>query len=67
MPPEQSSRFPWRIWPPYDPGPPIWDIIQELDNERQRAVAHALLEGQIATLTAQISTLKAVQKAIGQG
>ena len=66
MPGEQSRQFPWEPWPHGDPGP-WWAFIGELGAERQRQVALALIEGQIAALTAQINTLKGIQEAIKQG
>jgi hypothetical protein len=63
---EQSSAFPWLIWHHGDPGPPIWEIIQELGEERQRKIVGILIEGQVAALTAQITTLKGIQGAIGE-
>jgi len=62
---QQSTVFPWLVWHHGDPGPPIWEIISELDAERQRQVAQVLIKGQIATLNAQISTLNGIQEVLG--
>jgi hypothetical protein len=64
---EQSGRFPWVVWHHGDPGPPIWDIIEELGEERQRQVAQVVIEAQIATLNAQINMLKGIQGALKEG
>ncbi len=54
--------FPWLVWHHGDPGPPIWDIIQELGVERQRQVTQVLIGELRSALTAQINLQEEVQE-----
>jgi hypothetical protein len=59
---------PLRFWPhnPGDPGPEIYSIlIEALDEERQLAVAAALINSHIAIHEAQIAGLKQIHAVIG--
>jgi hypothetical protein len=57
-PSAQHLRFPFWPWPPGDPGPEIWEIIQELDAERRLQVARVLIETEIAVSEARVAGLK---------
>jgi hypothetical protein len=60
---------PLRWWPhnPGDPGPEIYRIlIEALDEERQLAVAGALINSHIAIHEAQIAGLKQIHQLIAK-
>jgi hypothetical protein len=62
--PELSRAFQWHPWPPGDPAPEIWRIIQELDRKVQLRVVDAVLNTQIAISRAHVEGLESVRKII---
>jgi hypothetical protein len=62
----ESGRFPWLVWHHGDPGPPIWDIIAELEGEQQRAAARIAIDTQIAHLNVTIQGMTAVKELLGK-
>jgi hypothetical protein len=60
----RAFPFPWRPWPPGDPGPEIWQIINELDQRVQLQVATAVMNTQIAMAKAHLEGLQSIQKIV---
>jgi hypothetical protein len=65
-PEELASRLWFRPWPHGDPGPEIWQIINELQPPQQREIVGAILRSQIAMEEARISGLKQVADLISK-
>ena len=62
----ESQRFPFRPFPPGDPGPEIWAIIRELEIEKQLQVVHVVLSAEIAMAEARVSGLRELQKIVAR-
>jgi hypothetical protein len=58
--PQLAPFLRWRPWPPGDPAPEIWRIIDELDHRIQVKVAGAILETQIAAARAHVEGLQKI-------
>jgi hypothetical protein len=65
--PELARAFQWQPWPPGDPAPEIWRIIQELDRKVQLKVVDVVLNTQIAMSRAHVEGLESIRKVIAGG
>jgi hypothetical protein len=60
LPQQLAPLFRWRPWPPGDPAPEIWRIIEDLDRRFQLQIAGAILDTQIAAGKAHIEGLQRI-------
>ncbi len=65
-PQQLAPLFRWRPWPPGDPAPEIWRIIDELDHRVQVRVAAVVLETQIASAKAHVEGLQKIHTVISK-
>jgi hypothetical protein len=61
-----ASIFRWRPWPPGDPAPEIWQIIQELDRAHQIRAVNVILDTQIAVAQAHMKGLQGLKEVVGK-
>jgi hypothetical protein len=62
--PELARACQWHPWPPGDPAPEIWRIIQDLDRKVQLRVVDAVLHTQIAITRAHVEGLESIRKIV---
>lgn len=62
--PELSHLLRFRPWPPGDPVPEIWDLIRELEADKQRQVGATIVRTQIAMDEARIAGLKQIAEVL---
>jgi hypothetical protein len=60
-----SERLWWRPFPPGDPGPEIWRIIEELDSQRLIELVGVVLETQIAMSEAHLAGMQKIRDMVG--
>ena len=60
-----SERLWWRPFPPGDPGPEIYRIIEELDSQRLVEVVGVVLDTQIAMSEAHLAGMQKVREIVG--
>jgi hypothetical protein len=51
-------------WPPGDPAPEIWRLIQDLDRRVQLQVVDAVLDAQISMAKAHVEGLASIRKIV---
>ncbi|MFN0154630.1 MAG: hypothetical protein ACKVUT_09645 [Gaiella sp.] len=61
-----NPLFRWRPWPPGDPAPEIWRIIDELDQRVQLQVVGAILQTQIASAKVHAEGLQKIHDVIAK-
>jgi hypothetical protein len=61
-----SPLFHWHPWPPGDPAPEIWRIIEQLDKRWQVQIAGAILDTQIAAGKAHLEGLQQIREIVGK-
>lgn len=60
-----SERLWWRPFPPGDPGPEIYRIIEELDSQRIVEVVGVVLDTQIAMSEAHLAGMQKIREIVG--
>lgn len=60
-----SERLWWRPFPPGDPGPEIYRLIEELDSQRLVEVVGVVLDTQIAMSEAHLAGMQKVREIVG--
>jgi hypothetical protein len=61
QPQHLASSLQWQPWPPGDPGPEIWRIIQEFDRRIQVQVVDAVLDTHIKMENARTAGLQKIR------
>lgn len=60
-----SERLWWRPFPPGDPGPEIYRLIEELDSQRLVEAVGVVLDTQIAMSEAHLAGMQKVREIVG--
>jgi hypothetical protein len=63
---ELANILRWDPWHGGDPGPEIWQIIQELDKAHQVRAVNVLVDVRIASLQAQLHGYQQLKEIVGK-